>query len=48
MKFIEKVKSGSKVRKVYEKIPKSPYPRLLESPDISGYVKAKLKQQFNR
>jgi hypothetical protein len=48
MKLIEKIKVGSRVRKVYEKIPKSPYQRLLESPDISDEVKAELKQRFSR
>jgi hypothetical protein len=46
MKLIEKVRVGSKVRKVYEKIPKSPYMRLLESPDISEEAKAELKRRF--
>jgi transposase InsO family protein len=48
MKLIEKVKSGSRVRKVYEKIPKSPCQRLLESPDLSDEVKVELKQRFKR
>jgi hypothetical protein len=48
MKLIEKVKSGSRVRKVYEKIPKSPYQRLLESPDLSAEVKTELKERFTR
>ena len=46
MKLIEKVRVGSKVRKVYEKIPKSPYMRLLESPDLSEEAKAELKRRF--
>jgi hypothetical protein len=36
------------VRKVYEKLPKSPCQRLLESPDLSDEVKAELKQRFSR
>jgi hypothetical protein len=48
MKPVEKVKSGSRMRKVYEKIPKSPYQRLLESPDLSDEVKAELKRRFKR
>jgi hypothetical protein len=47
MKLIEKLKVGSRVRKVYEKIPKSPYMRLLASPDLSDEVKVELKQRFS-
>jgi hypothetical protein len=48
MKLIEKVRAGSRIRKVYEKIPKSPCQRLLESPDLSDEVKAELRQRFSR
>jgi hypothetical protein len=48
MKLIGKSRVGSRVRKVYEKIPKSPYQRLLESPDLSDEVKAELRQRFKR
>jgi hypothetical protein len=48
MKLIEKVIAGFRLRKVYEKIPNSPYLRLLESPDLSDEVKAELKQRFSR
>jgi hypothetical protein len=48
MKLIDKVRVGSRMRKVYEKIPKSPYQRLLESPDLSDEVKAELRQRFSR
>jgi hypothetical protein len=48
MKLIEKVKVGSRVRKVYEKIPRSPCQRLLESPDLPGEVKARLTRRFKR
>jgi hypothetical protein len=48
MKLIGKVRVGSKVRKVYEKIPQKPLPELLESPGLSDEVKAEPKQRFTR
>jgi hypothetical protein len=39
---------SSRVRKIFENIPKSPCRRLLESPELSGEVKAELKQCFSR
>jgi hypothetical protein len=45
-KLIGKVRAGSKAHKVYDKIPKSPCQRLIESPDLSGEVKAELKRRF--
>jgi hypothetical protein len=48
MKLIGKARVGSRLRKVYEKIPKSPYQRLLESPDLSDEVKGELRRRFTR
>jgi hypothetical protein len=46
MKLIDKTRVGSAVRKVYEKEPKSPYQRLIESPDISDPVKVALACRY--
>jgi hypothetical protein len=48
MKLIGKINAGSRVRRAYEKIPKSPRRRLLESPDLSDEVKAEQKRRFSR
>ncbi len=44
-KCIEKVRIGSKYKKVYEKVPKTPYQRVLEHPKISEEVKEKLRKE---
>lgn len=44
-KCIEKKKVGSKYVKKYEKIPKTPYQRVLENEDISDGIKEKLRQE---
>ena len=44
-KCIDKVKIGSKYKKVYEKVPKTPYQRVLEHPKISEEVKEKLRKE---
>jgi hypothetical protein len=44
-KLIEKVRVGSKVTKRYDE-PKTPYRRLLESPDVDEATKRKLKRQY--
>jgi hypothetical protein len=44
-KCINKVKIGSKYKKVYEKVPKTPYQRVLEHPKISEDVKNKLRKE---
>jgi hypothetical protein len=45
VKLVSKNRSGSKIRKVYDK-PVSPYRRLLDSPDISDGVKAGLARRY--
>lgn len=44
-KLIEKVRVGSRVTKRYDE-PKTPYRRLLASPDVDEAVKRKLKRQY--
>ena len=44
MKIIEKLRIGARVKKVYDS-PKTPYQRLLESPDIDEKVKTNLHQR---
>ncbi len=45
MRLIEKVREGSRVTKRYDE-PRTPYRRLLESPDVDGLTKKKLKRQY--
>jgi len=47
MKLIEKTREGSKVKKRYDK-PKTPYQRLLKSPDVDDLTRKKLKKQYAR
>lgn len=47
MKLIEKTREGSKVKKRYDE-PRTPYRRLLESPDVDEVTKRKLKRQYSR
>jgi len=44
-KCIEKVRIGSKYKKVYEKVAKTPYQRVLEHPNISEDIKEKLREE---
>jgi len=44
-KLIEKVREGSRVKKRYDE-PKTPYRRLLESPEIDELTKRKLRRQY--
>ena len=44
MKIIEKLRIGARLKKVYDS-PKTPYQRLLESPDIDEKVKTNLHQR---
>jgi len=46
-RLIEKVRNGSHVKKVYDD-PKTPYVRLLESPDLEKKHKEKLKQRMKK
>jgi len=46
-KLMEKVREGSKVTKRYDE-PKTPYRRLLESPDVDDITRKKLKRQYTR
>jgi hypothetical protein len=45
IKLIDKTRVGVKVRKVYAQ-PRSPYQRLLASPDLSDEVKAELIRRY--
>ena len=45
MKLKEKIRTGSKVTKKYDKA-KTPYRRVLASPDVSAQDKQKLKAQY--
>lgn len=45
MKLVEKTRTGSRVTKKYDKA-RTPYQRVLESPDITKSAKTKLKQQY--
>jgi len=46
LRLIEKIKLPSgRYKKIYEKDPKTPYQRLLESPDISDECKAELRKR---
>jgi hypothetical protein len=45
VKLIEKKRVASKIIKRYDK-PKTPYQRVLESPDVSALVKRSLKEQY--
>lgn len=45
MKLKEKVRSGSKVKRIYDE-PQTPYARVLASPHASAKVKAKLRAQY--
>src|SRR5262245_41382725 len=47
-KLLRRDKQGSQTIKVYEKTPKTPYERLLESPDIPETTKQKLREQHTR
>ena len=45
MRLIEKVRTGSRVTKRYDK-PRTPYMRLLEDADVDDLTKRKLKKQY--
>lgn len=44
-KLIRKERQGRKVRKIYD-APKTPYQRLLDSPDVSKAIKTTLRQRY--
>jgi hypothetical protein len=44
-KLVKREKQGGKTKRIYEAIPKTPYQRLLECPDIPATTKAKLRDQ---
>jgi hypothetical protein len=46
-KIISKERIGARVKKIYD-VPKSPYQRLLESPDLPDTVKAELRRRAAR
>jgi hypothetical protein len=46
MRLVEKVRNGSKVKKIYDE-PKTPYRRLLESPDVHQTIKDNLTATYN-
>lgn len=45
MKLVEKTREGSRVKKRYDE-PKTPYQRVLESPDVDDLIKRKLKRRY--
>jgi hypothetical protein len=45
MKLKEKVRQGSRVKRIYDE-PQTPYARVLASPDVSEADKARLRQQY--
>jgi hypothetical protein len=47
MKLKEKQTIGSKTTKHYD-VPKTPYRRVLESPEVSGEVKKKLQAEYDK
>ena len=47
MKLKEKVRTGSKIKRVYDE-PQTPYARVLASPDVSAKIKAQLRAQYRR
>ena len=44
-KLVKREKKDGKTKRVYEPTPKTPYQRLLESPDIPETTKAKLRAE---
>ena len=47
-KLLKRDKKGSKTVRNYEKVPQTPYQRLIESPDIREATKAKLREEHAR
>lgn len=47
-RMLSKEKDKSKYRRVYEKIPKTPYQRILEHPKVMEDVKEKLRQEHSK
>jgi hypothetical protein len=47
MKLKEKVRTGSKVKRVYDE-PQTPYARVLASADVSAKIKARLRAQYRQ
>jgi hypothetical protein len=47
MKLKEKVRVGSKVKRVYDE-PQTPYARVLASPDVAPKIKARLRVQYRQ
>ena len=45
MKLVKKIRTGSKVRRIYDK-PQTPYHRMLASGAVSDEAKNRLKQQY--
>ena len=45
VKLVQKVRSGSKVRRIYDEL-QTPYHRMLGSKSVRDEVKARLKQQY--
>ena len=43
--MIEKEKLGSRYRRVYEKMAKTPYQRILEHPEVDVKIKEKLRRE---
>lgn len=47
-KLLRREKKGSKTTRIYEKSPKTPYQRLMDSPDIAQATKTRLRQEHER
>src|SRR5438045_8071363 len=47
-KLLRREKNGGKTKRIYENKPKTPYQRLLESPDIADTTKARLLAQHTQ
>jgi hypothetical protein len=47
-KLLKRDKRGTQTVKIYEKTPKTPYQRLLDSPDVPEATKARLREQHAR
>jgi transposase InsO family protein len=48
MKCVDKVRVGQRVKRVYEKTPKTPYERILERQDITPEIKNRLRRRKAR
>jgi len=47
-KLLKREKQGSKTTRIYEKIPKTPYQRLMDSPDVAERTKTRLRTEHEQ